>query len=384
MAIETPDSGITLAPLDVSKLKVTLTSTPKDIPPAESLKFGKTYSDHMVFITYDPATGWSDPEIKPYAPLSLDPASSCVQFCSNVFEGMKAYVGADGTPRLFRPSLNMRRLERSAARLALPPFDGDVLLELIKRLVQVERRWIPTLSGCSLYLRPTIVGTMPGFSVVPSESATLVVIASPSGPYFSGGVKPVSLLAVSDTVRAWPGGTGGHKVGGNYSPGFLPQKIAEKQGYNMVLWIFGEDKSVTEAGAMNFFVVLKRDEGGLDLITPPLDGTILPGVTRSSCLALAADPSFQKNIASSLHAHERKFTMNDILLWSKEGRLLEALCVGTAAILVSVDRIGYEGSDIFLPKCEGGLGPVGRAFREKILAIQEGKEEFGEWSVPCE
>ncbi|KAH7913804.1 aminotransferase [Hygrophoropsis aurantiaca] len=374
-----------LAPLNASKLKITLTSTPKEHTPAESLKFGKTYSDHIIYATYDPVTGWSDPEIRPYGPIALDPAASGIQFCSNVFEGMKAYLGADGVPRLFRPELNMRRLERSAGRLALPPFDGDVVLQLIKRFVQVEKRWIPTLSGCSLYLRPTIMGTMPGFSVVPSDSATLVVIASPSGPYFAGEVKPVSLLAVSETVRAWPGGTGGHKVGGNYSPGFLPQKLAEKQGYSMVLWIFGEDKSVTEAGAMNFFVVLKRDDGdGLDLITPPLDGTILPGVTRNSCLALAVDPSFQEATGLKLHTHERKFTMQDILKWSNEQRLTEALCVGTAAILVSVDRIGYEGSDIHLPKCEGGLAPVGKALRSKILAIQEGREEFNGWSVSCD
>ncbi|KAF9221275.1 branched-chain amino acid aminotransferase II [Gyrodon lividus] len=344
-----------------------------------------TFTDHMAVATFDPSTGWSDPEIKPYAPLALDPASSCFQYCSNIFEGMKAYLGPDGKARLFRPELNMRRFERSAARLALPPIDGDGCLELIKRLVHTEKRWIPSLQGYSLYIRPTVIGTRPALGVTASDHAMLYVIASPCGPYFPQGLRPVSLLAISDKVRAWPGGTGGHKVGGNYSPGFLPQRVAAKQGYDQVLWLFGEEKRVTEAGAMNFFVVLTRDDGdGYDLITAPLDGTILPGVTRASCLALGSDPAFNEATGLNLHPTERPYTMQDLVEWSSQGKLAEALCIGTAAIVAAVNKIGYEGKDISVREYEVGLGPVGMALREKILAIQEGREEYEGWSVVCE
>ncbi|KAG9310405.1 aminotransferase [Chiua virens] len=345
----------------------------------------------MAISSFHPQKGWSSPEIKPYGPLSLDPASSCFQYCSNVFEGMKAYLGADGKARLFRPEMNMRRLERSAARLALPPIDGDAVLELIKRFVQTEKRWIPTVSGYSLYLRPTIIGTRPALGVAPSDQATLYILASPSGLYFQ---RSISLLAISDAVRAWPGGTGGHKVGGNYSPGFQPQRAAAEQGYDQVLWLFGEERRVTEGGAMNIFVVLKRTDGnGLDILTPPLDGTILPGVTRASCLTLLSDIDFHASVRLSssertrLHPTERTFTMSDLIQWSTQGRLLEILCVGTAAIVAAVHRIGFEGRDIRVPTYPddtNGLGPVGRGLREKILAVQEGRDQYEGWGVVCE
>ncbi|KAH7906283.1 branched-chain amino acid aminotransferase II, partial [Hygrophoropsis aurantiaca] len=344
------------APLDASKLKITLTDFPKSLQKPEELRFGQTYSDHMLIMSFDPVTGWSTPEIKPYGPLSLDPSSSCLQYCTSVFEGMKAYVGPDGKPRLFRPELNMRRLERSAGRFVLPPFDGDELLKMIKRFVQIDSRWIPNREGHSLYLRPTIVGTRTALSYMTSESAMLYVIATPAGLYFPQGLRPISLLAVKDTVRAWPGGTGDQKFGGNYAPGLLPQKIAAENGYDSVLWLFGDDNTVTEAGIMNFFVIVKREnDDGLDVITPPLNGTILPGVTRASCLALASNPSFQESNSLRLHTHELEFTMADLAEWSEQGRLLEALSVGTAAIIASVDRIGFDGKDITLPSYKAGM-----------------------------
>ncbi|OAX31058.1 D-aminoacid aminotransferase-like PLP-dependent enzyme, partial [Rhizopogon vinicolor AM-OR11-026] len=196
------------ASLDASKLKITLSETLKPLQPIETLQFGKTFSDHMVVATYDPTVGWSAPEVKPYGPIALDPASSCFHYGGNVFEGMKAYLGPDGEARLFRPDLNMRRLERSCARLALPPIDGDAVLELVKRLVNIEKRWMPEESGYSLYIRPTIIATRPGLAVTASDHALLYILASPTGPYFPQGLEAVSLLAVSDNVRAWPGGTG--------------------------------------------------------------------------------------------------------------------------------------------------------------------------------
>ncbi|KAG2065967.1 branched-chain amino acid aminotransferase II [Suillus decipiens] len=371
-----------LATLDVSKLNITLAKTLKPLQPVETLRFGQTFSDHMIVATHDPEIGWSIPEIKPYGPIALDPACSCFQYSGNVFEGMKAYLGPDGNARLFRPDMNMRRLERSCARLALPPIDGNVVLELIKHLVNLEKRWIPKESGYSLYLRPTVIGTRPDLAVTASDHAMLYIITSPTGPYFNA-IKPISLLAVSGNVRAWPGGTGGHKVAGNYSPGFLPQRTAAEKGYDQLLWLFGDDRRITEAGAMNFFIVVKRDDGdGVDLITTPLDGTILPGVTRASCLSLAGDPEFHKEISVRLHPQEIVYTMSDLAKWSSEGKLLEALVVGTAVIVGSCNRIGYEGEDIVIPS-GAVMGPVGTALRQKILDIQEGRTEWKGWGVVC-
>ncbi|GBE87081.1 branched-chain amino acid aminotransferase II [Sparassis latifolia] len=373
--------------LDVSKLRITLAESLKPIPPADELVFGKTFTDHMLVASYDPVNGWSAPEIKPYGPLSLDPASSCFQYSTNIFEGMKAYIGVDGKPRLFRPEMNMARMKRSADRIALPPFSVDAVLELIKKIVTLEQRWIPNKTGCSLYIRPTVIGTRPNLGVRASDSALLYIILTPAGPFFRTGPRPISLLAVGDSVRAWPGGTGGHKLALNYASTFKPQQYAEKLGYEQVLWLL--QGTVTEAGAMNFFVVLKRDDGDWDVITAPLDGTILPGVTRDSCLALiGAHPSrtHLPHLPSSLRLYpqERSFTITDIFTWHAEGRLLEAFAAGTAMIVGSVCRIGHEGKDIVLPEYEAGRGPVAQALYERILDIQEGRVEWDGWSVVCE
>lgn len=374
-----------LADLDATKLKVTLAHTLKPVPASESLVFGQVMTDHMLVANFDPKSGWSAPEIKPYAPLSLDPASSCLHYSTNVFEGMKAYVGPDGAARLFRPDLNMARLARSAARVVLPPFDEQALLTLIKKLVKIDSRWIPKPQGYSLYIRPTIIGTRPSIGVAASDSAMLFIILTPTGPYFRTPAA-LSLLAVSQSVRSWPGGTGGHKLGANYVPTFLPQQIAANQGYQQCLWLLGDN--VTEAGSMNLFVVLKRDDGDMDLVTPPLDGTILPGITRASCLALAAAHPLKTlfpNIPNiRLHTHERPFTIREIAKWNAEGILLEAFGAGTAVIIAPVGIIGFEGRNIMLPQHKGAYGPVSRALWERIVDIQEGKVEWEGWSVTCE
>ncbi|KAF9475341.1 branched-chain amino acid aminotransferase II [Pholiota conissans] len=378
----------TPAPLDASKLVVTHSSELKTLPDPESLVFGQQQTDHMLIVHYDPKNGWGTPEIKPYGPISLDPMSSCFQYCPNVFEGMKAYVGPNGEPRLFRPKDNMARLARSAARVALPTFDTDQLLILLERLIQIESRWIPNLPGYSLYIRPTVIGTRASLGVAASDSACIYAILTPCGPYFRGVVKGVSLLGVSESVRAWPGGTGGHKLGLNYAPGFLPQRVAAKQGYDQILWLLGEEEKVTEVGAMNFFMAVKNDNGEVDLITPPLDGTILPGITRDSTLTLAkAHTSGKVTLHGlkgvNLHTFERALTMAEIAKLSDEGRILESFCVGTAVIVAPVGKIGWKGRDLVLPVHEGGLGPIGKAMWETLIAIQTGRQEFEDWSVSC-
>ncbi|EMD32136.1 hypothetical protein CERSUDRAFT_119111 [Gelatoporia subvermispora B] len=384
-AIESPRDALP-GPLDASRLRINLTTALKVVPPPEEQLFGKHYSDHMVVVDFDPVTGWSDPEIKPYGPLSIDPCASIFQYGTSVFEGMKAYLGPDGKARLFRPDLNMARLKKSADRLALPPFDEGEVLKLITKLVTVEARWIPATKGHSLYIRPTIIGTRPSLGVRASDTAILYIILSPTGPYFRIS-KPISLLAVNDPVRAWPGGTGGHKVATNYSPTFKPQDYAEKLGYDQVLWLIGDN--ITEVGAMNFFVVIKRDDGDLDVITPPLDGTILPGITRQSVLTLATAHATRTILSGipgtlRLHADERRLTITDLRAWASDGRLLEAFATGTAAIIAGIGRIGVEGKDIVLPECKGGLGPVAKALFERITEIQTGRVEWENWAITCE
>ncbi|KAK0199515.1 aminotransferase [Desarmillaria ectypa] len=367
--------GISSVPdLDASKLTITLANSLKPVPAPESLVFGSVATDHMLVVSFDPSTGWSAPEIKPYAPLSLDPMSSCFQYCTSVFEGMKAYIGPDGKARLFRPEKNMARLARSAERCALPPFSQDAVLTLVKRLVSVEKRWIPALEGYSLYVRPTIIGTRAALGVAASDYALLYVIVTPAGPYFKQTpAKPISLLAVSNSVRAWPGGTGGHKLGLNYAPGLLPQRIAAKKGYDQILWVLGD--VVTEAGMMNVFVVIKREGGnGVDVITPELDGTILPGVTRMSVLEL-----LQKGGTSVV---ERKVTVTELKALSIQGRLLEVFLVGTAVLLASVGRIGLESGEGDLVLL--GPSPIADAMKKRLLEIQEGRVEYENWSVVCD
>ncbi|KIP07318.1 hypothetical protein PHLGIDRAFT_35481 [Phlebiopsis gigantea 11061_1 CR5-6] len=374
------------APLDASKVTVTLAETLKEVPPPEDLVFGKHMSDHMMVSTYHPVTGWSDPEIKPYGPFMLDPVSSCFQYSTNLFEGMKAYIGVDGKPRLFRPELNMKRMERSLGRVALPSFDTNELLKLIQKLVHVESRWIPNLNGYSLYVRPTLIGTRASLGVAASDHALLYVVCSPTGPYFRTS-RMLSLMAVSEHVRSWPGGTGGYKLSGNYAPTFMPQKEAAKKGYDQVLWLIGE--TITEAGAMNFFVVLQREDGDLDVYTPPTDGTILPGVTRDTVIALMKAHGSKTNLpeipsTQKIHIYEESITVSQVAQWASEGRLLEAFTVGTAVVVASVGRIGVEGKeDIQLPQHESSMGPVALSLFEKITSIQEGREQYEDWSLVC-
>ena len=219
--------------------------------------------------------------------------------------------------------------------------------------------------------------------VAASNHAMIYVICSPTGPYFGAGTRSISLYAVYDSVRSWPGGTGGYKLGLNYAPTFEPQRRAAQKGYKQVLWLLGDEHKITEAGAMNFFIVVKREDGDLDLMTPPLDGTILPGVTRDSVIELAKAHSEETPLpglpgSQRLHVHERTLTMGDLRAFGDN--FVEAFCVGTAAIVAPVDRIGYDDQDIVLPSNT----PVADALHERIISIQEGRFEWRDWSVKCE
>nr|ODN92475.1 branched-chain amino acid aminotransferase [Cryptococcus depauperatus CBS 7841] len=375
--IQSPD-------IDPSLLKIRLTHNPKTRPAPSTLVFGRTFTDHMLTIPWSRDSGWGTPEIKPYGPLELDPSSSVFHYGFALFEGMKAYKQENGSVRLFRPDMNMARMNKSAARIALSTFDGEALTELIKKLVMLESDWIPMEKGYSLYIRPTLIGTQNTLGVGPSNDALLFVICSPAGPYYASGFKPVQLMATTKYVRAAPGGTGSYKLGANYAPGIVPQAEAAKEGYSQNLWLLGPEHVLTEVGTMNLFVALKQADGTVELITPPLDDVILPGVTRDSALQLAREHASGKNIISGLPSKlvvsERKLIMADLVEAEKNGTLVEVFGTGTAAVVSAVDKIGYEGRDIIIPTGPNGLGAIAEGLLNKITAIQTGEIEHP-WSV---
>ncbi|GAA95207.1 hypothetical protein E5Q_01863 [Mixia osmundae IAM 14324] len=390
--------------IDASALQIIESDSPKDLPPSSSLVFGHTFTDHMLVIPWNSESGWSPPVIKQYGNLSLDPSSTVFHYGPCLFEGMKAYKDSQGRVRIFRPDKNMERMNRSASRLAFPNFTGDTLIELIKRLVSLDRRWVPAEKGHSLYIRPTMIGTQAALGVGACADILLFVICSPVGPYYKTGFKPVSLLATNNYVRAWPGGTGGYKLGSNYASGVVPQAQAAALGYQQILWLFGDDDQVTEVGTMNLFMAFDKGNGVTELVTPPLDDIILPGVTRDSILALArahADPETSFKISSlpdKLEVSERKVTMAEIKSAASEGKLLEIFGSGTAAIVSPVERIGsfvpslvtctladsvrcrYNGQSINVPVGADGLGDIARSMLTEVVGRQTG-EIPSDWSV---
>ena len=293
------------------------------------------------------------------------------------FEGMKAYRDARGRVRLFRPDMNMRRLARSMWTLSLPALDEAGYLECVKRLVLADADWIPDGEGFSLYLRPTVIGTQPTLGVSQSRHCKLFTICCPVGPYYPEGFKPVRLLAEREHVRAWPGGTGDSKLGGNYAPSIRVQALAARAGYSQVLWLFGKEQQVTEVGTMNFFVLWRNAAGEKELITAPLDGTILPGVTRQSVLDLARG-------WGEFAVTEAKFSIHDLTAAVREGRVIEAFGAGTAAVVSPVRQVAYAGVEYDIPLNPAapgaGAGPLTQRVWDTLRDIQYGKTEHP-WSV---
>lgn len=334
----------------------------------------------MLTIEWNKTSGWLEPQIKPYQNLSLDPATCVFHYAFECFEGMKAYKDAQGRIRLFRPDKNMTRFNKSAARIALPNFGSTALIQLLARFAKLESRFIPEQKGYSLYLRPTLIGTQKTLGVGPPGSALLFVIASPVGPYYPTGFKAVSLEATDYAVRAWPGGVGDSKLGANYAPCVVPQREAMSRGFQQNLWLFGEDEYVTEVGTMNLFAAIKNKETGQkELVTAPLDGTILEGVTRDSVLALARE----RLVPEGWKVSERKFTMRELDEASQEGRLVEVFGAGTAAIVSPVRMISWKGKLVHCGLKENEeAGETTLRMKNWIEAIQYGEEEH-EWSYLC-
>lgn len=361
------------SPLDASRLEVNLTTSPRPVPELNSpeVMSYKTCTDHMLTCQWTAEEGWAAPAIVPYGPLSIMPSSSVLHYATECFEGLKLYRGYDGALRLFRPDLNARRMLISSTRIALPGFDADELLKLIVALCARDGpKWLPkSRAGQFLYIRPTMIGNDPALGVQRPREALLYIILACFPIMDAGRIDPTTgaprgmrlLASQEDMVRAWPGGFGYAKVGANYGPSLVAQGEARERGYDQVLWLLGDDASVTEAGASNFFVVWRdRQSRRLQLVTAPLGGKlILDGVTRRSVLELArtrlangwADAGLEP-----LDVVERKFTMGELEEAASEGRLLEAFGAGTAFFIAPVECINYKGRDL----------PVQCEFREDM------------------
>ncbi|KAF2198739.1 hypothetical protein GQ43DRAFT_457636 [Delitschia confertaspora ATCC 74209] len=415
------------AKLDASTLQVTLTPSPKIVPAAEDLAFGKHVTDHMLQIRWTEKAGWHAPQIMPYAPLSLDPAACVFNYGFECFEGMKAYKDSAGKVRLFRPLDNLKRFNESARRIALPGFDAEELLKLVAKFVEVEERWIYQLPTHTLYLRPVLIGTSASLGVTAPTEALLYLIASPVGSYFSAPAPsaprtspdnlptttpstPQSALKKRQTpgillkslnpyhhARAFRGGAGCHKIGGNYAPCIRVERDAKKHGFQQVLWTtpgVEDEEFVGEAGTMNVFVVL-RHRGRLEwrgeqeetevfeLVPPPLDGTILPGITRSCVLELAKSKNSKMpyvKVNSAWRVSERQISMAEMASAAAKGDLIEVFGTGTAAVVTGIRGIEWRGEMI---SC-GEQGEVTQLMKSWIEDVQYGRAEESGWSVGAE
>lgn len=351
LQINARNHSTAISELDSTKLEIQQArlSQMKAKPPVNKLAFGKVFTDHMLTIDWSKSNGWAAPQIVPFENFSIHPGAKVLHYAQELFEGMKAYRGVDGKIRLFRPMHNMARMNLTANRACLPPFDGYQLLECIRKLVVIDSDWVPHDTSSSLYIRPTMIGMEPTLGVAPAEEARLFVLLCPVGPYYATGFKPVNLLCDPRYVRAWPGGCGFTKMGSNYAPTLWTQKIAEEHGCQQCLWLFGEDHEITEVGAMNLFILLRDTAGNLELVTPPLTtGVILPGVTRRSIVELCST-------WPGINVSERRITMGEVMNAHSEGRLVEMFGSGTAAVVSPVGGLHYQGKMVTIPTPEQGL-----------------------------
>ncbi|CAL8318754.1 unnamed protein product [Lota lota] len=358
-------------------LAIELTPERQTKPDLRGAPFGSVFTDHMLSIEWTLAHGWQTPRITPFRNLSLHPACSGLQYAIQLFEGMKAYRGADSRLRLFRPLLNMDRMVRSAERACLPVFDQAELLECIRRLVELESEWISDSDPATLYIRPTFIGTETFLGLRRPTRALLYVFLSPGlGSYFSPGAPgaDLALWAEPKYIRAWRGGTGDVKMGGNYGGSLGPQCEAAERGCQQVLWLYGDDQQITEAGTMNIFLHWTNENGVEELATPPLDGLILPGITRQSILELAREWGV-------CEVTERPLTMATLLRGLEDGRVREMFGCGTACLLCPVGRVHYQGENFQIPCQESkSTGLLSTRLLMKLKDIQYGRIA-SDWTV---
>ncbi len=343
----------------------------KPRPDEANLGFGTIFTDYMFNMDYHPDKGWHDPRIEPYAPLSMDPATMVLHYGQGVFEGLKAYRTSEEAIQLFRPKDNMKRINNSCRLLCIPELDEDFALDAIKQLLAVEKDWIPSAPETSLYIRPTVIATDPFLGVRASHTYRFFIILSPVGAYYAEGFNPVKIWLTKDHVRAVRGGVGEAKTMGNYAASLLAGEKAHQEGYTQVLWLDGVDlKNIEEVGSMNIFMVIDDE-----LITPELSGSILPGVTRNSVIALAKH--------WGVKVSERKITIDEIVAAHENGALKEIFGSGTAAVISPVGELKY--GDKVIPVGDGNVGPMANRFFSAITDIQYGRsEDVMGWIEPIE
>jgi len=345
------------------------TTTPKPIPGAENpLTFGTIFTDHMFVMDYATGKGWHDARIVPYAPISLDPSAMVFHYGQEMFEGLKAYKTEDGKTLLFRPDKNIERANNTNKRICIPEISESDFLDAIKAIVKKEEAWIPTKPGTSLYIRPFIIATDPYLGVRPSDTYQLIIILSPVGAYYKEGLDPVKIWIEDEYVRAVKGGLGEAKTGANYVASLASQVKAHKEGYSQVLWLDGvHRKYIEEVGAMNIFFKINGT-----IITPILNGSILPGVTRNSAIQLCKH--------WGLPVEERQISVEELIDAAKTGALEEVFGTGTAAVISPVGELRFE--DDIMKISDGGIGEVSQKLYDTITGIQLGKikDEFG-WTV---
>jgi len=334
----------------------------KKKPADESkLGFGDIVTDHMFLMDYEKGKGWMNPRVDPYKPLSLDPAAMVLHYGQEVFEGLKAYRGKDGGIYLFRPRENFKRLNRSSVRLCMPEVDVDLVMDGLKELVLLDRDWVPGSPGTSLYIRPTMLATEPHLGVRPSNTYVFYIIVGPVGAYYKEGLNPVKIYVEDKYVRAVVGGIGDAKTSGNYAASLLAAEEAKKKGFTQVLWLDAvERKYVEEVGTMNMFFVIDEE-----VITAPLTGSILPGITRDSVIHMV------KNWGLTMS--ERSLAIEDVVAAAVDGRLKEAFGTGTAAVISPVGQITYKGKDYVV--AGGKMGELSQKLYDEIVALQYAEKE---------
>ena len=352
----------------IKELKITKTQNPKEKPDPQTLGFGEVFTDHMFIVDYDEGQGWHDPRIIPYGPLTLDPAAAVLHYAQEMFEGLKTYKSENGGLLLFRPDMNAKRVNSTSDRICLPLIDEDFFVDAVKAIVEVDKEWAPDYPGTSLYIRPFTFATEPFLGVRPAKKYSFMIILSPVGAYYKGGLQPTKIYVENHYSRSGEGLTGYAKVGGNYALSLKAQVMAQEKGYNQVLWLDGkEHRYVEEIGTSNAFFVI-----GDEVFTAPLTGTILPGITRDSVIRLLKD--------RGVTVKEERFTIDEVFKAADEGKLKEVFASGTAAVISPVGEMRWKDKDIVINNNE--IGPMSQSLYDNITGIQSGRlpDPYG-WTV---
>ena len=349
----------------IMDIRIEKTKTPQTMPPENALGFGKVFTDHMLIVDWTEGEGWHDARIVPFGRIDLHPASTVLHYGAEIFEGLKVYRREDGGIQMFRPQENVKRMNNSAERMSLPQMDEKNMLELMSTFVKLEEKWVPKSFGTSLYLRPFMFGNDEALGVHAVKNATFMIIASPSGSYYKEGINPVGIMIESEDVRTVRGGTGYAKCGGNYAASTRAGERAAKKGYSQVLWLDGvERRYVEEVGAMN---VMFKING--EIITPMLTGSILPGITRKSCIEVLKKFGYKVT--------ERLLSIDELVEALENGTLEEAWGCGTAAVVSPIGKLAFGEKEYVIG--EGKIGEITQKLYDTLTGIQWGKtaDTFG-------